>query len=522
MARQPARVVLRYLRTMVPPAGTADRTDRQLLERFAARRDEAAFEALLHRHGPLVWGVCRRLLRHHQDAEDAFQATFLVLARKAGAIRRPELLANWLYGVACRTAARARADAGRQRAREQAAAIPAAVLPADAIVWQDLRRVLDEEVQRLPAKYRAPFVLCYLEGRTNEEAARQIGCPKGTVLSRLAWARQWLRQRLERRGVTLAAGGAVALLDQWAAPTTVSAQLVGTTSRTVFAQAAGTSVAGKIIAGGPAALAQGVLNQMILTQLKSVAGVVLLIGAVGVGALTYAGQRGGAQPTSSDLVDTRNEGLALPLGKNPEMQLARLQLEAAIKDLIQVQADIRKVRAELTLAQAQEKKTEVPPRFPAIADKELEQQIEQDREVQQLRAQIAEQQKALHDLELVVARGKDNLLFQRETAVLEDLKKRLACRRRALRPLIEDEIRAQQKKVDDARRADLQKQHQHKINALQDRLTYLQELEKILDADVQRLALKTRAQEPPTEKRLRGLEKEIQEMKAALEGLRKK
>jgi RNA polymerase sigma factor (sigma-70 family) len=507
---------------MVPPDGTADRTDRQLLERFAASRDDTAFEALVHRHGPLVWGVCRRLLRHHQDAEDAFQATFLVLARKAGAIRRPELLANWLYGVACRTAARARADAGRRRAREHAAAVPAIVSPSSDIVWQDLRPVLDEEVQRLPAMYRAPFVLCYLEGRTNEEAARQIGCPKGTVLSRLTWARQWLRQRLERRGVTLAAGGVVALLEQPAAPASVSAQLVETTIRTVVVQETARSVAGGIIATGPAALAQGVLNQMILTQLKAVAGVVLLIGVVGVGALTYAGQRGGSQPASADPPDARNEGLALPLGKNPDMQLARLQLEAAIKDLIQVQADTRKVRAEITLAQAQEKKAAAPPKLPAIPDKGIEERIEQDPEVQQVRAQIAEQQKALHDLELVVARGKDNPLFQRETAALDELKKRLARRRQLLRPLLDDEIRAERKKVDDAQRADLQKQFQDKVNALQDRLTYLQELEKILDVDVRRLFLKARAQEPATEKRLRSMENEIQEMKASLEALRKK
>ncbi len=407
MAQEPGRVVLRYLRTMVPPACPADRTDRQLLERFAADRDETAFEALVHRHGPLVWGVCRRRLRHHQDAEDAFQATFLVLARKAAAIRRPELLANWLYGVAYRTAARARADASRRRAREQTAAVSAVVLPSSDIVWQDLRPVLDEEVQRLPAKYRAAFVLCYLEGRTNEEAARQIGCPKGTVLSRLAWARQWLRRRLERRGVTLAVGGAGALLEQWAPPAAVSARLVGTTMRTVFAQAAGKSVAGGIMAAGPVALAQGVLTQMMWTQLKAAAAVVLLIGAVGVSALTYAGQ-GGAEAESVDPPDARNEGLTLPLDKNPEMQLARLQLEAAIKDLIQVQADIRKVKAEISLAQAQTKKAEVPSKLPAIPNEEIEQRVEQDPEIMSLLREIADLRDGLDQLELVLARGKEN------------------------------------------------------------------------------------------------------------------
>jgi RNA polymerase sigma factor (sigma-70 family) len=178
-------------------------TDAELLGRFASEQDEAAFASLLHRHGSMVWAVCRRLLRDSPDAEDAFQATFLVLVRKASSIRRPTLLCNWLYGVAYRVALKARAGVVKRRQqRKEVGDIPANDTTPDPI-WADLRPVLDAEIQRLPAKYLAPFILCYLEGKTNEEAARLLGCPKGTVLSRLARARKRLRFRLERRGITL-------------------------------------------------------------------------------------------------------------------------------------------------------------------------------------------------------------------------------------------------------------------------------------------------------------------------------
>lgn len=180
-----------------------DATDRELLAHFATWRDEEAFAILVERHGPMIWGVCRRVLRDVHEAEDAFQATLLVLARKAGAIRQPEALGNWLYGVAYRTAMECRAKAARRRLWETELTEEPTVEPSSSVVWNDLRIVLDEEINRLPERYRAPFVLCYLEGQTNEQAANQLGCPKGTVLSRLSWARKRLRTRLAQRGVAL-------------------------------------------------------------------------------------------------------------------------------------------------------------------------------------------------------------------------------------------------------------------------------------------------------------------------------
>src|SRR5579885_476710 len=161
--------LVNHLRDLVAPPATLP--DAQLLERFRARGEEAAFAHLVRRHGAMVLGVCRRVLREEQDAEDAFQATFLVLARRAAAIRKGGSVGSWLHGVARRVAARARAEAARRAAHERRRPAPPRANGADEIVWRELRTVLDEELARLPEKYRAPVVLCYLEGRTQDEAA---------------------------------------------------------------------------------------------------------------------------------------------------------------------------------------------------------------------------------------------------------------------------------------------------------------------------------------------------------------
>jgi RNA polymerase sigma factor (sigma-70 family) len=176
------------------PSGT-ELTDRQLLERFVRGRSETAFAALVERHGALVLAVCRRVLDHVQDAEDAFQATFLVLARKAPAVRWQEEISDWLHAVAYRTALKARGEAARRRGRERPLVdLPAPETNAD-LAWQELRPLLDEEVRRLPEKYRAPLVLCYFEEKTYTEAAHILGVAEGTVSSRLARARDRLRVR---------------------------------------------------------------------------------------------------------------------------------------------------------------------------------------------------------------------------------------------------------------------------------------------------------------------------------------
>jgi RNA polymerase sigma factor (sigma-70 family) len=238
----------------VPPS----RTDGELLQRFAAEQDDAAFAELVDRYGALVLGVCRRVLHHAEDAEDAFQATFLILARKARSIRRQQALGGWLYKVAYRTALRARAHQAQRQARELAARRQRDVLTLPGPAVSDVGELLDEEVRRLPEKYRDPVLLCYLQGRTNEEAARQLRCPTGTVKIRLLRARELLRKRLTRRGLALTV---TALLAACAAE-----------ARAAVPEALRAATCRMLAGAGPsapvAALAGRVLKRMALARVK--------------------------------------------------------------------------------------------------------------------------------------------------------------------------------------------------------------------------------------------------------------
>src|SRR5215469_9886075 len=210
--------VLRYLHKAAALRRAGGLSDGALLERFTARGEEAAFEALLQRHGPMVLGVCRRVLGDVHEAEDAFQATFLVLVRSARSVGKAGSVGSWLHGVAHRTALKARAARAARRRHERRVAVMASKADGADVAWAELRQVLDEEVGRLPEACRGPFVLCYLEGKTYDEAARLLGCPKGTVSTRLTRARELLRARLTRRGLALSAGLLATALCQGAAP----------------------------------------------------------------------------------------------------------------------------------------------------------------------------------------------------------------------------------------------------------------------------------------------------------------
>src|SRR5262245_49736137 len=180
---------MQHLRRMELLRDGAGSTDGQLLEAYICRQDQVALAALVQRHGPMVWGVCRRVLGNYHDAEDAFQATFLVLVRKAASIASPELLANWLYGVAHQTALKARATTAKRRARERQVTDMPEPGVTDHDLWRDLQPLLDQELSRLPDRYRVAVVLCDLEGKTRKEAARQLGVPEGTLAARLARGR---------------------------------------------------------------------------------------------------------------------------------------------------------------------------------------------------------------------------------------------------------------------------------------------------------------------------------------------
>src|SRR5262245_21084466 len=289
---------LQHLRSAALLPDGAGLTDAQLLEGFLSRRDEAALVALVVRHAPMVWGVCRRVLRNDHDAEDAFQATFLSFVRRAATMAFRERLANWLYGVAYQTARKARATAARRRARErQVPEMPEpAVAPRD--LAHDLRSLLDQELSRLPDKYRAPIVLFDLEGRTRKEVAQQLSCPEGTVAGRLARARGMLARRLARHGLVLSSGSLAAALAAEVASASVPTSVLYSTIKAASLFAAGPTAATGVISAKVAALTKGVLTTMLLTKLKKAAVVLLVVVVLGAGltGLATAGLLSGAQP----------------------------------------------------------------------------------------------------------------------------------------------------------------------------------------------------------------------------------
>jgi RNA polymerase sigma factor (sigma-70 family) len=251
------------------------RTDGQLLDSFIQRKDAAALAALVHRHGPMVWGVCSRMLRSHHDAEDAFQATFLILVQKAATLPDLEMVGNWLYGVARQTAVRMRALAARRGMRERQVAVMPEPASAEPTVWNDLE-ILDEELARLPQKYRVLIVLCQLEGKTLKDVARQLDIPQGTVASRLATARAMLGKRLSRRGVVPSVLLA-AMASSASASASLRAVLVSSTIKTATLVAAGPGVQGTA-SPTVAALVTGVTKAMFMKKIKSVLAVALVIG----------------------------------------------------------------------------------------------------------------------------------------------------------------------------------------------------------------------------------------------------
>ncbi|MGE3803995.1 MAG: RNA polymerase sigma factor [Gemmataceae bacterium] len=271
----PLGSVLRYVERLVGLPQAGDFSDGQLLDRYVSGRDESALATLMQRHGPLVWSVCQRLLPDSHDAEDAFQATFIVLTRKAASLERRPSLAAWLYEVAQRTALQARSLAARRRQREQQSPPRAAPEDHDVVDRDELRAALDIELSKLPERYRAPVVLCDLQGKTHVEAAHELNMPSGSVSKRLARGRELLRERLVRRGLTVSAATLPALLGEQAARAAVPLHLIQSTR--------------EILNGAPlpagtqaSLLAEGVLRTMHFSKLKIV--VVLLI----AGSLTLA------------------------------------------------------------------------------------------------------------------------------------------------------------------------------------------------------------------------------------------
>jgi RNA polymerase sigma factor (sigma-70 family) len=285
-------MVTKQLQTVFSSGVLGDLSDAELLDRFVSQFEEVAFETIVHRHGPMVWGVCRRVLGEHHGAEDAFQATFLVLARKAASVMPREKLGNWLYGVANQTAMKAKATTYKWRAREKQVPDMPEQQSDQEDCPDDWLALLDQELSRLPERYRIPIILCELEGKTHKQAAQQLGWPIGTVSGRLSRGRSMLAGRLTRRGVKLASGSLAALLSQSSASAGVPLSLITSTTRAATKIAAGQAAAG-LVSAKVAALTEGALKAMLMTKVKIGTAVLMMValGTVGTTSFDFFGRR---------------------------------------------------------------------------------------------------------------------------------------------------------------------------------------------------------------------------------------
>ncbi len=288
MAGSPLGMLLRHLTGGSEGATLAECSDGQLLERFVRHREEAAFAGLLRRHGPMVLSVCRRALANEQDREDVFQATFLLLARKAGSIRRRESVGSWLHGVAHRLAIRCRLQEDRRRVHERQAGRDRALAAPTSEAWAELQALLDEAIAELPEKYRTALVLCYLEDHTHEEAARRLGCRLTTLRSRAARGRKRLRNALLRRGLMLSSAAFLAALATSTAPAALPPSLRIRTLTAALQFAKG-EAASAIVSASTAALVEGGLRAMSTVKMKTLFVVLLICGLTlgGAGLLAH-------------------------------------------------------------------------------------------------------------------------------------------------------------------------------------------------------------------------------------------
>jgi RNA polymerase sigma factor (sigma-70 family) len=282
MATGQLTTVFDHLRRTALRPDLAGSTDGELLGAFLTRQDAAALEMLVRRHAGMVHGVCRRVLGNAADADDAFQASFLVLVRRAASVVPREKVGNWLYGVAYKTALAAKRSLARRRTRERQVSDMPHPLANPELAQTELQQLLDHELSQLPEKYRLPVVLCYLEGRTRREVARQLRLPEGTLSNRLSAGRQRLAGRLKRRGLALTTGAVAALLEREASAH-VPAALVATTVNTVLQVAASPAALAALLPTPVGSLTQGVLQTMWLAKLKLTVALALTLGMVGAG-----------------------------------------------------------------------------------------------------------------------------------------------------------------------------------------------------------------------------------------------
>jgi RNA polymerase sigma factor (sigma-70 family) len=279
MATGQPNTVLQFIRKMATTEHGRGLADAELLDRFMNGDDDAAFASLVHRHGPMVLGICRRILMNEEDAEDAFQATFLTLSRNAKSIRAQESVGGWLYSVAYRIAHKARIEAARRRKHEGSATLGQMSDPLAQLTVREAHEVLDRELAQLPDKLRVPLVLCYLEGLTRDEAARQLGWSPTMLKTRLEQARERLRKRLQSRGLAFSGALVASLFYEGTAWAAVPSTLLESTLKIAAPGATELVVPAQV-----AALTEGVMKTMFLTNLKIATAVLVLVAVVATGA----------------------------------------------------------------------------------------------------------------------------------------------------------------------------------------------------------------------------------------------
>lgn len=390
------REVIRHLRRAALLHKGDGPSDGQLLESFVARREEIAFEALLRRHGPMVLGVCQRILRNLHDAEDAFQATFLVLARKASAVMPREMVGSWLYGVAYRTAMKARAMNTKRRTKERlAGAMPRSESSSD----EELLAQLDHELSRLPEKYRVPVVLCELQGKSRREVARMLEIPEGTLSWRLAQARKLLAKRLTRQELVFP----------------LAALAVGL-SPTLRASTLKTALTAGAVPAHVLALTEGVIKAMLLTKLKITVCAVMLAVVAGIGAtgLTYQAM---AEEPKRQAYSAFLSGTTEGRPATDDLEALRLEIEALRKELRATKERVKALEGQVRSlerpnpAEGRLKEHQLQRSTAEALLKEAELRSKQERA-------LAEYQKAIGEARLArPTKEGDNLLSKAEAAL---------------------------------------------------------------------------------------------------------
>jgi RNA polymerase sigma factor (sigma-70 family) len=342
---------VKHLRKWAAARDADQLADQELVQRYVTSKDQAAFSCLVKRHGPMVLGICRKMLRHEQDAEDAFQATFLVLAKKGSTIRQREAVGGWLYSVAYRVASKLRAVQARRKVRENPLGDQVPARDGEDLSWREVQLAVCAELDRLSEKYRGPLLLCCLQGKTRDEAAQQLGCGVGVLRGRLDRGRELLRARLQRRGLALSAALLSLGVAENASAAFLHASLFSSTVKA--ATSAGTTASAKIVSAQAAALSQGVIQAMFLGKLKAAVVTVATLVAVSsaAGVVCYRTMAQEPSPSSTPAAQRTSES-GKRSGDDVDPRKLQLELERLRLELEKTRLELVRARKEIAILKA--------------------------------------------------------------------------------------------------------------------------------------------------------------------------